>query len=967
MWRRLLWPLAATAMALDSSGQFLFMPTEYAQTSQWGSVRCLVNRGLGSARAATVLVSSRDGTARQGVHYKQIVNQTLSWADGNADAIEVQVQFLNAAIVQDVQLYLDLHHATQATIYAPLASATITIQALNQYAGDIQFSAANMTISIPSTWDAATPFPINVAVNRVNGAFGRVQVPYDVLPLTGGDAAAVLGADFAFANPMSYAHVVSWNDGDKGVKGIALQWLNLGLYRGNLTFALQLFAPTANAVLATPSTIQVTVLGTDRPVPAGMLQLQAPCVSICPATNYSVQAGSAARIYVQRQLGAMGAISVGYSVAETNAQGILTWADGDVLDKSFVVQTSSSSPSLLRVLLQSPTNGATISTAAGATFIVVAPLEPFLGGQVNFVTVTSTELALRQSSVASDSLLLPEVLYWDSGISLSSPLNVSSAGVVNIKVRRAFGSVGVATVQLQTVDGTAVAGVDYTAVSTVLQWQDGSSTDMVVPLEILAAPFTSQAPMRQFSLRLSSPSNVRLGAFYQLPVVLRRGTTSEPRLVSYTLDMTAKTLLMTFSIAISAASAQLDLVSLVNPQTNNQVTLTATSIAAQTTITTLTIQLSPSDFVAIEQTPNIAVDATTTFVTLQRGFVTYDNFGCQSTQGLGCRQLPMAAQAPLKATLFTQDTVKPTLLRFAWDQQYIRLRFSKVMDRTTLNLAAVRLCDSAALTNCAALSASSRLVPRGERTTLVLSLDDETLWTIAVAPQDLARLTAAAIGLTPATSFVSLPALGLMDSRGNALQAPFARAAAPSDCSVCPTGFYLSAACTDAADRVCSPCTVCGNDYFAASVCTPTQDATCKRCQQCRGGLYASQRCTPTQDRQCSLCTACTNDQYEYSPCTTEADRVCLTCDSCVLNYQQQIQCRTSMAFERRRRSPYGCPLVGAKYTTEEQRLQAAKSNACGAGRCSCTDSGVGNANPNGFSFPDDPRCTGPAKYGILL
>ncbi|KAG9406151.1 hypothetical protein AC1031_002485 [Aphanomyces cochlioides] len=780
MWRCLLWPLAATAMALDSSGQFLFMPTEYSETSQWGSVRCLVNRGLGSARAATVLVSSRDGTARQGVHYKQIVNQTLSWADGNADPLEVQVQFLNAAILaQDVQLYLDLHDATQATIYAPLASATITIQALNQYPGDIQFSAANMTISIPSTWDAATPFPINVAVNRVNGAFGRVQVPYDVLPLTRSAAAgAVLGADFAFTNPMSYAHVVSWNDGDKDAKGIPLQWLNLGLYRGNLTFALQLFAPTANAVLATPSTMQVTVLGTDRPVPAGMLQLQAPCVSICPATNYSVQAGSAARIYVQRLLGGMGAISVGYSVAETNSQGVLTWADGDVLDKSFVVQTSPSSPPLLRVILQSPTNGANVSTAAGATFIIVAPVEPFLGGQVNFVTVTSTELALRQSPIASDSLLLPEVLYWDSGISLSSPLNISSAGVVNIKVRRAFGSVSVATVQLQTVDGTAVAGVDYTAVSTVLQWQDGSTTDMVVPLEILAAPFTSQAPMRQFSLRLSSPSNVRLGAFYQLPVVLRRGTTSEPRLVSCTLDMTARTLLMTFSIAISAASAQLEHVSFVNPQTNNQVTLTATSIAAQTTTTTLTIQLSPGDFEAVEQTPNVAVDATTTFVSLQRGFVTYDNFECQSTQGLGCRQFPMAAQAPLKVTLFTQDTVKPTLLRFAWDQQYIRLRFSKVMDRTTLNLASVRLCDSAAMTNCAALSSLSRLVPRGERTTL--SLDDETLWTIAVAPQDLERLTAAAIGLTPATSFVLLPALGLTDSRGNALQAPFARAASPS-------------------------------------------------------------------------------------------------------------------------------------------------------------------------------------------
>lgn len=66
-------------------------------------------------------------------------------------------------------------------------------------------------------------------------------------------------------------------------------------------------------------------------------------------------------------------------------------------------------------------------------------------------------------------------------------------------------------------------------------------------------------------------------------------------------------------------------------------------------------------------------------------------------------------------------------------------------------------------------------------------------------------------------------------------------------------------------------------------------------------------------------------------------------------------------------KSPYSCPTSDQQYKTLEARLQDEKSNRCGAGRCSCSGGEIGNANPNGDSFPEDRRCTGPEVYNIFL
>ncbi|KAF0699814.1 Aste57867_9655 [Aphanomyces stellatus] len=975
MWRRLLLVASVPVLGL-SPGRFQFFPTSYAQSSQWGSVRALVSRALGSDGAASVLVSSRDGTALQSLHYVPIVNQTLSWADGVSDPLEVSISFVRTAqVTQELQFYLDLHDSS-STIYMPFATATITIQPQNVYPGDISFSASTLTITIPSSWDPTVPYPINVPVQRLHGASGHIQVPYSILDLPN---AASPSVDFAFVNPYPFQQVLDWGDQDSSVHTIPLVWLNQALYRQDMVFGLQLAAPTHNAVLDSPATIQITVVGPHNAVPAGIFQLLAPCFPLCQAQTYAATAGSAVRIYVQRQQGSVGAVSVAFLVTETNQRGTVTWADTDVVDKSFVVSIPAASPSLvLHVVLQTPTNLATINAQASATTITVTSSPPFLGGEVDFVQVTSTETLLRGSPIAADSRLLPEVATWDSGIGLPAPLVLTQPGTIPILIRRARGSVGAATVQLQSIDGTAIGGVDYVPINTQLSWADGQQGDVTVSLVVLAPPYAGLHPPRALTLVLSSSSaTVHLGPAARLPVILQ-GTAQMPRVTATALDLTAKTLRLTFSTAVVAATANVAFVMLSNPSTKTRVSLTpasSTVVLPQLVPTQLWLTLGHADIVALEQTPGLV--ASTMVVSVAPGFVQYDVFQCQTTQLLDCAAPPFQALSPVAVAPFTSDAVAPTLVRFTYDQQYVTLRFSNVMDRASfVSVTAIRLCDSILVTRCVTLSRASTLVPRGNTpvdvimgppTTSILTPQDETLWTIWVSPADVAALAAAAIAQTPATSFVALPFTGLRDISGNGLQGPFVLQQASPDCSACPGATFLLAACTDTTDRVCSACTVCGADYFAISPCTPTHDTACTRCRQCHWNLYASQHCTPTQDRVCAPCTKCTNDQYEFSPCTTEANRVCLTCDSCVLNLAQQAACKFSVAFERRKRSPYGCPIVGTEWSSEEIRLQDAKSNTCGAGRCSCTGNGVGNANPNGFSFPDDPRCTGPSTYGVLL
>lgn len=81
---------------------------------------------------------------------------------------------------------------------------------------------------------------------------------------------------------------------------------------------------------------------------------------------------------------------------------------------------------------------------------------------------------------------------------------VEGSGSVSVRVERAAGSTGAVSVSYSTVNGTALAGTDYTAASGTLQWANGETGERTVVIPV--ANNTSVTGNRSFQLLLSNLS-----------------------------------------------------------------------------------------------------------------------------------------------------------------------------------------------------------------------------------------------------------------------------------------------------------------------------------------------------------------------------------------------------------------------------------------------------------------------------
>jgi hypothetical protein len=86
-------------------------------------------------------------------------------------------------------------------------------------------------------------------------------------------------------------------------------------------------------------------------------------------------------------------------------------------------------------------------------------------------------------------------------------LNAAESGAATIRVRRTLGLAGAVSIQYATSDGTATAGVDYTATSGTLNWADGDLGDKTFPIA-----FTSEANIEPDETLVVTLSNAAGGA-----------------------------------------------------------------------------------------------------------------------------------------------------------------------------------------------------------------------------------------------------------------------------------------------------------------------------------------------------------------------------------------------------------------------------------------------------------------------
>lgn len=729
------------------------------------------------------------------------------------------------------------------------------------------------------------------------------------------------------------------------------------------------------------------------------------------ARSYRVLDGGAALVVLQRRSGSDGAASATLRTVDGTARaGVdykplvaeVWWAEGDAQDKSVVVETLAGVTRLNDQqfsLELSNVRGAVLSGRhASTTTVDVLGPSNVAQGDVNFVQPEPLETALRYP----DESFLQLATRFNSRLGKCPRVVVSRPGSLELLLRRDFANVlGPASVTVRTIEATATAGVDFAplvpppATELVVTWTSGESTDKRVILVILD-PKQFDTSARFFDVEIASVENVRLGNCHRLQVALA-SVGDPPRVTAFDLDMNANKLALTLSHPVLAATLDasklwLQPLKAAMPATALSLQLSRETTTASGDGTRVVLDICGRDMNALKMVSGLAKSATTVFLAVSPGLFQYVLDGCVSPGSSECATQPLAgtpSSVALSVTVFARDSVAPVLLSYSLDltQQLLKLRFSEPVDRTNLRITTLTFADTLAAANVYSLSSISGtrvFSPRPDPLSGATLQDgnklpaDGTYVVLQLGKADVDALRALGngqVGVQRASTFLSVSSTFVSDLAvpPNALRAieapgsPLLQPAA-SDCSACPAGTFLSASCSDAKDRVCSACTVCPTNSFALSACSATLDTVCYPCTECRGSQFAAVQCTPTTDRECATCTKCTRNEYEASPCSNAVDRVCRSCDSCTLTKDQQRTCQVSAKWRRKTmKAPYACPLQSQKYQTLEARLQRLKSNRCGAGRCSCTDSGVGNLNPNADSFPYDDRCTEPAAYNIYL
>ena len=350
----------------------------------------------------------------------------------------------------------------QRVVFNPFNSAEVWVTTFGSglFVGHDSSAAGSVVVDRSSYSVNESAGSVSVLVHRIGGS-GAIDVAFRT---TMGTATA--GTDFTQTSGK-----LSWADGDFSDRTISVPILNDALPEPIDSVFVLLANPTGGAVLGETYFAGIDIHDDDPPQ---SLQFSSPTYSVA-------ESGKLATITVTRVGGSAGTMRVDFATADGSAKsgrvrdftattGTLTFAPGEITktisipvldDKLFEGNES------LTVSLSNLRGGATLGVNSTATLTIIDE-EP---GQVVF------------SQAVSDS--------------------VENYGYMTIYVQRINGSFGPISVNYSTRDGTARAGVDYSASIGTLNFADGQTfASFNVPL-IETAKLNGKLAM---SLSLSRPT-----------------------------------------------------------------------------------------------------------------------------------------------------------------------------------------------------------------------------------------------------------------------------------------------------------------------------------------------------------------------------------------------------------------------------------------------------------------------------
>lgn len=438
-------------------GSIQFSVASYSVEENALTVTITVTRTGGSDGAVTVDYAAVDGTALDGADYNA-TSGTLSWIDGDSTDRTFEVEILDDDLDEDDEtVALSLSSPTGGASLGAQSTATLILLDIFEQ-GVLQFGNTSYIVN-------ENAFTLSVRVTRTGGADGAVSVLY-----ASRDTSATAGSDYTAVSGR-----LSWEHGDASERVIVLPVTGDADSEGDETLKLHLLSPEGGATLGTRNPVSVLIVDDDTPA-SGAVQFSA-------ISYVDTEDGISITITVTRTGGTAGGADVtlvdtgtGSATEGTDytafAPVTLSWGDGEFVDRSVEIPLDDDNDSegveTIDLELQTPT-GAVLGTRSTALVEIVD--DDVDAGQVQFTADVY------------------------AGYEPGDPVTVTA--------ERVGGTAGEVTVDYATSDGSATAGLDYTAASGTLTWADGDSDPKTFTVALLEDLITEGG--EYLSLALTNP------------------------------------------------------------------------------------------------------------------------------------------------------------------------------------------------------------------------------------------------------------------------------------------------------------------------------------------------------------------------------------------------------------------------------------------------------------------------------
>lgn len=418
------------------AGIFQFEQTSYTLSEGIVQTDITIERVGGSAGAVSVDVTSSDGTATAGDDYGA-VNKTIHFADG-AVSQSFTVQIKDDDEVEGSELF-------ELTLSNPTGGAQLpTHSTVPVLIDDNDTVSAGTLELIQPSFTGTEGTTVQVKIRRVGGDKGSVTVD-----LSTSDDTATEGSDYA-----GTTETVQFMENETS-KTVGISLLEDDLVEGSETITLTLTNASGGATLGAQRTAVLVVHDNDTESP-GLLEFNTPIFVVN-------ENDSTASITVARVGGAVGTVTVrartsnGTAIAGSDYSAVDTTVTFNAnettrtFDIPIIIDAELEASETLSLTLSLPTGGADLGSQTTAVLVI------------------------------EDDDTRPAGVFVFNPATMTASEGDSTATIV---VERVGGNSAPATVELASVDGTAISGSDYTALSQVLHF-DAGETSKLVPLTII--------------------------------------------------------------------------------------------------------------------------------------------------------------------------------------------------------------------------------------------------------------------------------------------------------------------------------------------------------------------------------------------------------------------------------------------------------------------------------------------------